>query len=132
MATLSEQRPTVPSTREPGTEAGIAARYVNIIAGAWLFISAFIWQHSAASRTNTWIVGALAVIFALIALQTPAVRYANTVLSIWLFISTFAFAHVTRGTVWNNVIVAIVMFVASLIPSSAMGSGQRPRRFIHA
>lgn len=110
----------------------MAARYVNIIVGAWLFISAFVWQHSATSRTNTWIVGALAVIFAIIALQSPVVRYANTVLSVWLFISNFVFAHVTRATLWNNLIVAIVMFVVSLVPSRAMGAGHRPRRFVQA
>jgi SPW repeat-containing protein len=110
----------------------MAARYVNIVVGAWLFISAFIWQHSNVSRTNTWIVGALAVIFAVIALRTPVVRFLNTALAVWLFFSTLAFFHVSGGTLWNNLIVAAIMFIASLIPSSAVSSGQRPRRFVQA
>lgn len=110
----------------------MAARYLNIIAGAWLFISAFIWQHSDSSRTNTWIVGALTVIFAVIALRTPAARFANTALSVWLFFSTLAFFHLTGATLWNNLIVAAIIFIASLVPSSAMGSGGRPRRFVQA
>lgn len=132
MATLSEQRPVVPSTRERGMDTGMAARYVNIIAGAWLFISAFLWRHSEVSRNNTWIVGALTVIFAVIALRTPMMRFVNTALAVWLFFSTLGFFRVSGATLVNNVIVAAVIFIASLVPSGAMISGQRPRRYVQS
>ncbi len=78
-------------------------------------------------ETNTWIVGALIFIAAIIAVFAPTVRFANMVLAIWLFFSTFFIPHANTGTVWNNVIVAIVVFVLSLTPSSAVShGGHRP------
>ncbi len=58
----------------------------------------------------------MVVFFAILAMRFPAVRYLNTLLAIWLFISAFAFPHVSVAPVWNNAIVAIVIFVISLIP----------------
>ncbi len=95
----------------------MAARTLNVILGIWLFISAFVWPHDAAQMTNTWILGVLCVVFALIALGVPKARYLNTVLAIWLFVSAYALLDVSRGTVWNNVLVAIAVFVFSLIPT---------------
>ncbi len=94
-----------------------SARYWNVVVGIWLFISAFIWPHSPAQQTNTWICGLLCVAFALWAAAAPPMRYLNTALAVWLFISVWALPTLNAGTVWNNIIVAIVMFVISLIPS---------------
>lgn len=93
------------------------SRIVNVILGAWLFISAFVWPHTMAQRTNTWIVGALCVLFALVATSAPRIRYLNTILAIWLFISVWALPSISLGTIWNNVIVAIATFIVSLVPS---------------
>ncbi len=102
------------------------ARTLNVILGVWLFISAFAWAHSPASFTNTWIVGLLVAIFALISMRTPSSRYVNTALSIWLFIAAFALPHVSSGTVWNNALCAIAVFILSLVPGSL--AGPVPRR----
>ncbi len=101
------------------------ARWVNIVLGAWLFISAFIWPHTASSMTNTWIIGLAIVAAAIIAMYVPWFRWVTTALSIWLFFSTFAFAHVTTGTMWNNAIVAIIVFLVSLVPSGAHTMSRR-------
>jgi hypothetical protein len=95
-------------------------RVLNIILGVWLFISAFAWPHTMAQRTNTWIVGVLEVIFAIAASYVIQARYLNTLLAIWLFISAFALPTMNVGTIWNNVIVAILTFVLSLMPSTTM------------
>jgi hypothetical protein len=101
------------------------ARIVNVVLGVWLFISAFAWPHSTAQMTNTWIVGVLQVIFALVALFGVAqARYLNTVLAIWLFISAFALPGGDAGTIWNNVIVAILTFVFSLVPGAVETRGR--------
>jgi hypothetical protein len=131
MATIIDRRAgTSTSTTAGGPDAGIVARFTNIVVGIWLFISAFIWPHSRASRTNTWIVGALCAIFAVIALKNPPVRRLNTVLSIWLFFSVFSIYHLVGGTFWNNLIAAIVMFIASLVPSRATTGEGRPPRYV--
>lgn len=93
----------------------MSARIANVILGVWLFISAFIWPHTQAQFTNTWIVGVICVALALIAMRVPAIRYLNTALAVWLFISAWALPHLVVGTVWNNVLVAIAIFFVSLV-----------------
>lgn len=100
-------------------DSGAWPRWINLVLGVWLFISAFIWPHTESAQTNTWIVGVLIAAAAIWAMFTPQVRWLNTVLAIWLFVSTLVIPHVTTGTVWNNVIVAIVVFLVSLMPSGA-------------
>ncbi len=104
------------------------ARGINVVLGIWLFISAFVWPHTIAQRTNTWILGVLCVVFALIAMSTPTARWLNTILAIWLFISVWALPHQNLGTMWNNAIVAIIVFLASLVP----GPGERRVATSHA
>ena len=94
------------------------ARGINIVIGGWLFVSAFVWPHSAAARTNAWLCGLLAVAFAIWALWAPAARWLNAALAIWLFISTLSIFQASEATLWNNVIVAILLFVFSLVPSA--------------
>lgn len=94
-----------------------SARYANVIIGIWLFISAFVWAHTPAQQTNTWMVGLLCIAFALWASAAPAVRYLNTALAVWLFISVWALPAVSAATVWNNIICSILMFVVSLAQS---------------
>jgi uncharacterized membrane protein len=93
----------------------IWARVVNLVIGVWLFISAFVWPHTVQSRANTWILGLIIVVFALISMAQPTARWLNTLAAIWLFFSTLAIFHTEQGTVWNNVIVAIVVFAVSFI-----------------
>lgn len=95
------------------------ARYANIALGVWLFISAFIWTHSASQHTNTWIVGVLSAVIAAVAIKVQEARYLNSVLAIWLFISVWALPTISSGTAWNNALVAIAMFALSLVPNVA-------------
>jgi hypothetical protein len=92
---------------------------MNTALGVWLFISAFLWPHTVAQRTNTWVLGVLTVIFSVAAMREPRARYLNTILAIWLFISAWALPRMSPGTLWNNVLVAIAIFVLSLVPSVA-------------
>ena len=116
MAVPVERGPADRSASPRMVNAG--PRVVNAVLGLWLFISAFIWPHTLAQHTNTWICGVLCVVFALIGLAAPAARYLNTILAIWLFISAWALPTVNAGTIWNNVLVAIAIFVVSLVPSA--------------
>jgi hypothetical protein len=102
------------------------ARIVNIVLGIWLFVSAFLWPHTYAQMTNTWIVGVLAVAFALAAMRVPEVRYVNTLLAVWLFISVWALPTMSVATQWNNALVGIAIFFVSLAPGYLAGPGSRP------
>lgn len=107
-------------------ESKDGARYLNVALGAWLFVSAFLWQHGAAEFRNAWLCGAFAVLFALVAAQLPQARYFNAVLSAWLFISAFALPHLSVATVWNHALVAIGIFAVSLTGAAAPVTRRRP------
>jgi hypothetical protein len=102
--------------------------WIPIALGAWLFISAFLWPHGTASAANTWIVGLLIAIAGLIALRMPWMRWVDTGLAIWLFLSTLAISHTTRGTLWNNLIIALLVFLVSLVPEGLFPAPHRPTR----
>jgi hypothetical protein len=98
-----------------------------MVLGIWLFISAFVWPHFAASQTNTWIIGLLIVLVSALAVRNPNVRWGNTALSIWLVISTGWFWPITTATLWNNVIVGFLVFGFSLIGRLQPGRARRRR-----
>ena len=61
-------------------------------------------------------------------MRVPNARYFNTALSLWLFVSAFALPADNVGTVWNNAVVAVAVFVASLVetPTGDLPYGRRP------
>lgn len=102
------------------------ARYTTALVAAWLLVSAFAWPHSVALRQVTWITGALMFATAVAAMSLPVFRWVHTALAAWLFLATvWLLPHVSAATVWNNVIVAGVVFTLSLFPNG------RPDRLRH-
>lgn len=95
---------------------GTWVRYAASAVATWLLLSAFLWPHGEAQRVNTWVVGMLMLVVSFSAAVVPRMRFANTVLAVWLFFSTIVLGGYT-ATVANNLIVAAVVFVLSLIPS---------------
>jgi hypothetical protein len=81
-----------------------------------------------AQQTNTWILGVLTVVFSLGATRVPQMRFLNTILAVWLFISAWVLPRISVGTLWNNVLVAIAIFVMSLVPSMASEPGSLGRQ----
>lgn len=103
----------------------VQARYGNVVLGLWLAASAFAWEHYSSSQTNTWVVGVLIAAAALIAPRHWTMRWATPVLCLWLAASTLLFWPVTTATLWNNMIVAVLVFALSLVsttPRSVAGS----------
>lgn len=92
-------------------------RWVTIVASAWLFISAFVWPHSAASIFVTCVTAAAMLAISIGALFAPTVRFANTAISLWLIAAAFLLPHISETTFWNDFIVAIIVFLMSLTPS---------------
>ena len=91
------------------------ARIVNIVLGAWLFISAFLWHHSSAQFANAWIMGALVVVFGLMANRFAQTRYATVAIGAWLFVSSFFLPRATGATSWNHVLVGLALIMTSLM-----------------
>ena len=105
---------------------GTWARSLNVLLGAWLFISDFAWRHGQAAGTNTWITGLLAVAFALWALWMPAMRWWNTLLGAWVVIAAIVLPHIAAGTRWNNIIVGALILLISLVPSEPLPDRRVP------
>lgn len=132
---MANDQPTTPPA-PPATPARPASPadpygwlgWIPIALGAWLFLSAFLWPHGTGSATNSWIVGLLIVIASLVALRMPWMRWVNTALAVWLFLSTLAIPDTTRGTLWNNLIVALLVYLASLVPGGLYPMLRRPGR----
>jgi hypothetical protein len=111
---------------------GLVARGLTALAGVWLIISAFAWPHTSSQMNNAWIVGVLCLIA--VGIATFAVneaRYANTALAIWLFISAFVLPSASVATMWNSVIVGLVMFVCSLVPGGLRADLMHRRSILH-
>jgi hypothetical protein len=101
------------------------ARYTTALVSAWLVVSAFAWPHSVVLGQVTWITGALMFATAVAAMAFPVFRWAHTALAAWLFLATVWLPNVSAATVWNNVLVAGVVFTLALFPSG------KPHRLRH-
>lgn len=95
---------------------GATARWLNSLLGAWQFVSAFFWPHTAPQSGNSWTMGFLIAIVALIGLRVPGVRFINTALGIWLIASTFVLPSNWPATHWNDVLVGVAVVALSLVP----------------
>lgn len=106
----------------------MSPRPVNVLLGLWLLVSAFAWPHGTFQMTNTWVCGALCLLFALLSFALPAARYLNAALAVWLFVSAFALPTSGRATLWSNALVAVALFTFSLAPPLPEDAGlSRPR-----
>ncbi len=108
------------------SKANRIARGINLVLGIWLFVSAFLWNHGVAQRTNTWIMGVLFVVLAFIAMSVPTARFLNTILSVWLFISVWVLPHQSQATMWNNGVIAVLVFEITLMSGGQGEHGPSP------
>jgi hypothetical protein len=98
-----------------------ALRGFNVAIGAWLFASAFLWEHAPDQKTNTWVCGVLTVVFALLAMVAPPARWLNAVVAVWLALSVWVLPHADLATQTNNTVAAIAIFLFTLF----LGGGER-------
>lgn len=99
--------------------SGRAVRILNVVLGAWLFVSAFLWTHTPADRVSCWSVGLGVIALAVIATTVEGARWVNAALAVWLFASAFALPHLHLATRWNEGVVALLVFLLALVPSGA-------------
>jgi hypothetical protein len=97
--------------------------------GAWLILSAFLWQHTIEQFNNAWMVGLATAIVAAIAMRVDSARYVNMALAVWLFLSVFILTEPSIGTTWNHLVVAVAIFLTATTPNLPVRrtpSGQPP------
>lgn len=108
----------------------LEARYLNILLGLWLLVSAFVWPLGTAHLVNSWIVGLVAITAAFLSLGMPAARYVCMAAGVWLFVSTVAVFRASASAMyWNDALIGLALVVLCL-------AGSRPdvtiRRNTHA
>jgi hypothetical protein len=92
------------------------ARVLNVMLGMVLLFSAFA-SRSPVHRANTLVVAVLSILVAFAAMRRPRLRFLNVGLAVWLLVTTAVFGEASIVTSWSNTVVAIALFLVSLLPS---------------
>jgi hypothetical protein len=105
-----------------------AASTITLLAGAWLFVSPWIYgAYANATAWNSWIVGALIFLFGLIRVGRPAFSifsWFNMVLGAWVFCSPwiYNYASTNTGRFINSLCVGVIVFVVAIVSARVRGS----------
>ena len=106
------------------TPAARPASTIALLAGIWLFVSPWIYGAAATPNAwNSWIVGALIVIFAASRLNRPfaSLSWLNVILAIWTFVSPWIYGYTgNMGRFINSLCVGVIVFVAAMVSANAM------------
>jgi hypothetical protein len=102
-------------------------QWFSLILGAWLFLSRFVWTHSAAQFANACIVAVLYTSLATAALGNPRVRYANVIIAAWLFLSAWLLPRAQDATLWHNVALSIAMIGVAIAQPRVITRGPQAR-----
>ena len=106
----------------------MTSRNFNVLAGAWLFLSAFAWPHGAGQLGYTAICGALTVLFAILTTHYAWARHVTIGVGVVLFVLAFTASPLGSATFWNNSIVGTaVVGAAGDSGGPPAGGGGGPR-----
>lgn len=95
--------------------SSVPVRSVNVLLGAWLFASAFLWPHQDNARFNDWVCGMLVAASALSAIWAPALRWTSTGLAVWLGFGALFFDYSSQATRLHDLAIAGIVFAVSLV-----------------
>ena len=115
--------------REQNTQVKTASG-INVIAGLWLMLSAYFMGLGLGS--NEFIVGIIVAIVSLVGFfsveQAGWVSWVDGILGVWLLITPIFVMGLATATMWNSVILGIVVLALAIwtgmaSSSSTMGHG---------
>lgn len=104
---------------------------INILAGIWLIIAPFILRYSGTSYSrNDITIGIIVGIIALIRFFSPNttnwLSWVNVILGLWLIIAPLFFGAGITASIWNDVIVGIIIVAMSIWSTSSASQSHRP------
>ncbi len=91
--------------------------WLNLLLGAWLFVSPWVLRSSGIYNTDAWWVGALIFLVAIWALAMPAssiAEWSNALLGAGLFIAPWVLGYLTLPAAWNAWIVGALVFILAV------------------
>lgn len=103
---------------------------LNLIAGAWLFLSAWFFAYSGLSAGNNWVLGAIVMVLAVLRISHPATvpwaSWINCMLAFWIFASPWIYGYAGNlQCLISNFAVGIVVFTLGV--ESAMATRRMQR-----
>ena len=90
-------------------------RVAVIVLSVWVLFSGNAWAQNRSNQINSAAVGAALFFFGAIAIRHEWARYVTLALGIWLFAFTAIIGRTDPIIFWNNAMVALVVFVLSLV-----------------
>lgn len=90
-------------------------RTTIVVLSGWVLFAGYLWPHTPAHLLNNWFVGLGLLIFGTIAYGRPWARFVTLALAVWLFAYSALYHRSDPWTFWNDAMVAVVVFVLSLI-----------------
>ena len=102
-----------------------AASGVVLLAGIWLFVSPWVYNaYTLQNAWNSWIVGALMVVFAAIrlsgSLSMAGVSWVNCLLGIWTFASPWIYAYTNHESRFvNSMVVGVIVFLLAIASATS-------------
>jgi len=117
----------MPDRDEVSTGAFKASTTINVLAGIWLFLSPWVYRnYMAHDAWNSWVVGFLIAIFALIHYSNPMsarfLSYCNMLLGAWTFASPWIYNYTAdMGRFVNSLCVGVIVFIFAVAAASAVG-----------
>jgi len=107
---MERARDTLRSTGGP-----VGPRALNVLLGAWLFASAFLWPHQDNVRYNDWVCGLFVAAAALSAVWAPAFRFVSAGTATWLGFSALILGYRGAATRLHDLALAGAIFVVSTV-----------------
>jgi hypothetical protein len=94
-------------------------RVLNAVVGLWLFFSTFLVAKTPPQRWIGWVVGALAVVGALLGRSGgKRGRYLNAALGGWLILFAILLPRAHAATFWNDLLVGFAMVLLALVTNT--------------
>jgi hypothetical protein len=101
-------------------------RVAIVVLSSWVLFSGNAWPHSRANQLNNTIVGTGLLFFGVLSMRHEWARYLTLGFGIWLFVFTVAAGHISAVTYWNDAMIALAVFILSLL------GGESPRRALRS
>jgi hypothetical protein len=100
------------------------ASSLAVLAGLWLFLSPWIYgSYGNSSAWNSWIIGALICMFALVRRSRPAatsLSWFNSALGLWIFVSPWVYGYAGgTGRFVNSLCAGIIIFCTAIVGANS-------------
>jgi hypothetical protein len=90
-------------------------RVAVVVLSVWVLFSGTAWAHGRPNQINNAAVGAALFFFGAIAMRHEWARYVTLAAGLWLFFFTAFISPAGGITFWNDAMVALAIFILSLV-----------------